>query len=1070
MIRRRNYVWLMAVVLLVLSAPSNVQAQASTEKFGQNIIQYKNFQWKYYDSTHFRVFFYRPADKLAEHILDQAESELSDIVQKMGGSLPRKLNLILYNSYTDYIQTNVGVNHTSDLNDADGGRLKVSGDNLPIYFTGNHVDLMKQVKQGVANVIKDNLLFGNNIKEVVKNAIRMNLPEWFTNGYVQHISKDWTPELETDVQSLLTTDTNFNFRKLAQKNQLVIGHSFWNYIEMQYGDKTVSRLLYLSRFKKNINGAIEQALLKDAETVYQDYYEYYVKNEDVLSDENTFGRSLKTKVKTKFEGQYGQFHLSPNGTQLAYVVKRDGEWKIVLQETDLGDSKVLASGGYKNLDELNDPNYPLINWSPSGNKLVTIYTIKDQTLVRMYNTSNQRKQNKLLSQRKIERITGVCFTNSDNTLIISGIRKGKSDIFTYDYLRNRLTNLTNDYFDDHSPSYISSGNKVGVLFMSNRQDTVLNPEALKSKKFFNQNFNIFYFNQKNRATLRKVTDTENLISSPIQYGQEMFSYIEKQDGQLVRKKIHVDNFEGGAVRFKTSATQPLPFNMLKHHYIPNQESVVEVIKRKGEYNIFNTSVKKLEEYDAEHQDSSSVIENQPTGNLKEKIKSTSYISGYEYVDTNSALYNIFSTGEYAKRVKNKLVELPKKRKKKRYTPTFNPKTLTSSLDNTLLFTRYQNIAYSGNGFQFPDLNGFISFELQDILEDQKLTGGIRIPATFDGNSYFLQYANYKKRLDWKLTYFHQQMTQTYGPSQAPDSIFILSNFLGKVGTEYFESNFRYPFNRANSVNLSVGVRYDRVRYLTINEPTVQFPNNSEYWSFMRVEYIFDNTINPLINIRKGTRAKLFGEYQYRLSSPSTGFYQVGFDVRDYTPLYKNFILASRIASGISDGSAKLLYYLGGVDNTIIQSPNPGATPNNINEYAFQTLATNLRGYKQQAFNGSSYAIINEEVRLPIYNTFFNRPLKSAFLRNFQLVGFVDLGVAWRGILPLDKNVNPNYTDTNANGTVIAQFTNRQDIMGLGYGVGARTKLFGYFIRFDLGWNIDQADRKPQYHLSLAKDF
>jgi len=207
-----------------------------------------------------------------------------------------------------------------------------------------------------------------------------------------------------------------------------------------------------------------------------------------------------------------------------------------------------------------------------------------------------------------------------------------------------------------------------------------------------------------------------------------------------------------------------------------------------------------------------------------------------------------------------------------------------------------------------------------------------------------------------------------------------------------------------------------------------------------------------------------------LSSPSIGFYQVGFDVRNYTTIYKNTILASRIATGISDGSAKLLYYLGGVDNPLTNSREQGPPPRNINEYAFQTLATNLRGYKQQALNGSSYAIINEEIRLPVYNTFFNRPIKSAFLRNFQLIGFVDLGVAWRGILPIEKNTNPTFNTINGNRTVAAQFTNDQDIMGLGYGAGVRTKLFGYFLRFDVGWNIEQDETRPQYHLSMATDF
>lgn len=1044
--------------------------QASTEKFGQNQIQYTNFSWKYYDSTHFRIFFYRPADKLAEHVLDEAENSVSEIVQKMGGSLPRKLNIVLYNSYTDYVQSNIGIDHTSDLNDADGGRLKVSGDNLPIYFTGNHMDLIKQVKQGVANVIKDDMLFGDNIKDMVKNAIKMNLPEWYTSGYVQYTSNDWTPELETEVQNIIAeSDSNFKFRKIAQANQKIVGHSFWHFLEKEYGPNIVSSLLYLSRFKKNVSDALAQATQKKAKDIYEEWRTFYAVDNNMLNDENTFGRTVITTLQSEFEGKYSQFHLSPNGRQLAFVVKKDGEWKIVLQETDLGDTKVIAEGGFKNLDEVNDPNYPLIAWSPSGNKLATIFTLKDQTLVRIFSANKQGKQNKLLTRRKMERVTGVCFTNDDNTLILSGIKKGKSDIFSYNFRRNRLTNLTNDFYDDHSPSYISSGDKLGVLFLSNRTDTVMNEEELASRTYFNKDFNIFYFNQKNRASLQKVTEDAGRITSPIQYGLEKFSYIEIIDGKLVRKIIKVASEEGGAVNFSTDRTSTLPFNVLKHHYVPKQETLVEVIKKKGKYYVYNTKVKSLEKYDADNLLNPIQIEDKEKSIRSTPATDAEYITEFGNIDSSSNLYSIFTGNEPPKAEQNgRLVSIKKKRKKKQYKTTFNPKTLSTSLDNTLLFTRYQNIAYNPSGYQFPTLNGFLSFELIDILEDHKLTGGIRVPRTFDGLSYFLQYANYKKRLDWKITYFHQSSTQGYTANDAPDSLVAPDFFEGKVSTDYLESSFSYPFNRANSVRLAVGFRYDKIRYPATNSLTIQFPNDHEYWSFMRLEYVFDNTINPITNIRKGTRAKAFGEYQYRLNKAASGFYQIGFDVRNYFPIYKNAILASRIASGLSDGSAKLLYYLGGVDNPISLNNDKGPPPNNLSEYAFQTVATNLRGYRQQALNGSSYAVINEEVRLPIYNTFFKRPLKSAFLRNLQLVGFIDVGVAWRGLLPTERNINPVFNTRSRNAS--ATFMNQQKVMGIGYGTGIRTKLMGYFMRLDVAWNVEKEEKAPRYHLSMATDF
>ena len=41
-------------------------------------------------------------------------------------------------------------------------------------------------------------------------------------------------------------------------------------------------------------------------------------------------------------------------------------------------------------------------------------------------------------------------------------------------------------------------------------------------------------------------------------------------------------------------------------------------------------------------------------------------------------------------------------------------------------------------------------------------------------------------------------------------------------------------------------------------------------------------------------------------------------------------------------------------------------------------------------------MINSELRLPIFTTLFNKPINNAFLRNFSLIQFFDLGTAWNG--------------------------------------------------------------------------
>ena len=109
--------------------------------------------------------------------------------------------------------------------------------------------------------------------------------------------------------------------------------------------------------------------------------------------------------------------------------------------------------------------------------------------------------------------------------------------------------------------------------------------------------------------------------------------------------------------------------------------------------------------------------------------------------------------------------------------------------------------------------------------------------------------------------------------------------------------------------------------------------------------------------------------------------------------------------------------------------------------------------------------------MPVFSTFFNRPINNAFLRNLQLVQFFDLGTAWNG--GYDKLERPNivYTNNTAPGVLVKIKAGGIGPFAGGYGFGARSTLLGYFLRFDVAWQMDGFFRgKPQTYLALGLDF
>jgi hypothetical protein len=311
---------------------------------------------------------------------------------------------------------------------------------------------------------------------------------------------------------------------------------------------------------------------------------------------------------------------------------------------------------------------------------------------------------------------------------------------------------------------------------------------------------------------------------------------------------------------------------------------------------------------------------------------------------------------------------------------------------------------------------------------------------------------------------------------------------GKIVSNLYQGSLSYPFDEIRSLRMNFGLRKDNIIFSGVDPFSLFAPNSANTYGLMHLEYVYDNTLNPAQNIWDGVRYKVYLDYNTQLNTLPPGAsgretYNFGFDARAYFPIYRNFIWAGRVAGDFSWGNQKLIYYLGGIDNWFMFGDNqkrekngeigyryfnPNNRPAPDQNYAFQSLAVNLRGFIQNAANGNNATVINSEFRLPVFTTFLDKPINNAFIRNFQLIQFIDLGTAWNGAY--DKIGRPNITYSNANVSVNIKAPGIGPFLG-GYGFGARSTLLGYFLKFDAGWPMNGFFRgKPVYYFSMGLDF
>jgi len=135
---------------------------------------------------------------------------------------------------------------------------------------------------------------------------------------------------------------------------------------------------------------------------------------------------------------------------------------------------------------------------------------------------------------------------------------------------------------------------------------------------------------------------------------------------------------------------------------------------------------------------------------------------------------------------------------------------------------------------------------------------------------------------------------------------------------------------------------------------------------------------------------------------------------------------------------------------------------------FLRFVTNVRGFRYNAQFGNKYLLFNSELRLPVVQYFSRGTISSNFLRNIQLIGFVDAGSAFTGSLNADNTVN---TKTIVKAPFSASVNNYQSPFIVGFGGGLRSMFLGYYVKADLGWGIQNNILvKPVFYISLGYDF
>ncbi|MFZ1423253.1 MAG: hypothetical protein WAS55_05485 [Saprospiraceae bacterium] len=1062
------------LILLLILCNSRINSQNAGEIFGKNKVQYNNdlYDWWIYETNNFVIYWYGKSRPSAQFCIEIAETENNQVQKLFEYHLKDKIELVIYADASDQAQSNIDLD--AIINDKNWNlEPKIKGQKILMYFDGDHENLRNLLRSGITKIYFNSMFSGTALQDVVQKVISFRLPDWFEKGLIQYLSTGWKEE---DQIHFFSKWKESKFKKFSNRYPEIAGKSFWNFLTNTYGEQAISNWLYMTRIQKDIQIAARSVFSQSFSELQSDWFNFYKIQLNKSTTE--IQENLTTnKLKLKNEEKIINIKLGLNSNQNTITTQQNSKGRIYHLNKNLKDKKRIFKNGSRSKLYKPDFNYPIYSSLVKENLEYYIYEKRNRVYLHVLNIKTKQNSTTIFPE-EIQRVYAADVLNKD-VMIMSANTNGYSDIILYNLKSRQFQKLTNDIWDDLDLKIMESNNTSEVIYRSNKPEVNDNTTKIDSVlplgrfKIYSIDLNNLQEPYKQKLILE--IPNKSIISWTKLDSQYLIS-ITENDG------IHWLLFNG------TKSYEIL--NDIHPELIAgsnNSDSVFAVLKSNDKYLLEYYTLKQLNQKQTEYKESSVEIlidSSQSNSNATINTDTSYFQSQFGNPKNIIELLNEFEKKKTRKTptkistfTKYKNIDYPNtidfnSNLAIAYRNRFQIEEISSTINNELLFSGLNTFSGTSQNYEAPPIGVLLKMKVSEIFENYSLETGIRIPTNFNGLESYLLFENRKKRIDKTYAFYFKTNTDVLNGN--------FSTNLKKQTRVYLLNNqLKYAFDHYKSIRAISTLRNDHIAYLSTNKATLE--DSIELYQQRvgtRLEYVFDNSIDISLNIRNGWQAKIYLEFSKRFDlNPinKSKFYPgalwiAGFDARYHIPFLKKSVFSTRAFSNISFGQDRILYHVGGTENWLLpqyENQNPLETSG---EYVYSALATEVRSYGYGARKASSVFGLNTEVRIPFLQYILNQNWKNSILRNFQFIAFFDAAFVWDGFIPnFKESSTQNYHAENPVVKIDLEYI--RDPYIFSSGIGLRTALFGYFLRFDYGWKLESSTiKKPNYSFSLGLDF
>ncbi|HDY75804.1 MAG TPA: biopolymer transporter Tol, partial [Candidatus Marinimicrobia bacterium] len=438
------------------------------QSFGQNKVQYKDFDWSIISSPNFDVYFYGDDPHLAEFTAEVAEEAHEQISKHLRWTLKKRVSIIVYHSHNDFQQTNVIWQY---MREGIGGVTELFKNRVVLPFEGDYEQFRHVIHHELVHAILNDMIYDGNIQSIIAGRVKLRIPLWVNEGLSEYLSMNWDTKADMTMRDLSINEDMPTIEQLEYYMAYKGGQSVWRFIAEKYGREKIGEIINAMKLTQNTEKGFERALGMDFKDLTEQWHKYLKKEywPDVAGMEEI---EDVAKRLTNHKEQKNYYNVSPavspDGSKIAVLSDRSGYFDVfILNAIDGKEIKRLVKGNRSvDFEELKLLQ-PGITWSPDSKRIAIAAKAGKSDALYLINIKSKKKEKLTFD---FDGIFTAAWSPNGEQLAFVGTKAGASDIYIYNLKTKELTQLTDDIYSDSGPAWSSDGSRLA--FISDRDDDV----------------------------------------------------------------------------------------------------------------------------------------------------------------------------------------------------------------------------------------------------------------------------------------------------------------------------------------------------------------------------------------------------------------------------------------------------------------------------------------------------------------------------------------------------------------------------------------------------------------------